>query len=72
MNIPDPSIYFGKTLRVYSLDGTVAEGWFRGYDYDFDDDGKEFLEFDVYTYDGFGYSFTEEEIDHIEVIGDAK
>lgn len=72
MNIPDPSIYVGKLIRVYSTDGTVVDGSFYGYDYDFDDDGNEFLEFDVDTYGGIGYSFTEDEIDRIEVIGDAK
>lgn len=72
MKIVDPSIYIGKVLRVFSPDGTITEGPFDGYDYDIDDDGNEYLEFDVNSYNGIGYSFTEEEIDRIEIIGDIK
>lgn len=72
MKIPDPSIYFGKRLKVYSPDGIITTGRFYGYDYDYDDDGKEFLEFDVKHEDGYGISFAEDEIDRIEVIGDVE
>lgn len=73
MKIPDPEIYVGKILRVYSPDGIITEGPFAGYDYDFDDDGNEFLEFDVDDAStGIGYSFTEDEIERIEVIGTTK
>ena len=68
VKIPDPEIYFGKKIRVYSVGGAVTVGELYGYDYDFDDDGNEFLEFDVDDENGIGYSFTEDEIERIEVI----
>ncbi len=72
MKIPDPEVYFGKKIRVYSVGGVVTVGELYGYDYDFDydfdDDGNEFLEFDVDDENGIGYSFTEDEIERIEVI----
>ncbi len=71
MKVPNPDMYFGKILRIYSGIGNVTEGPFMGYNYDYDDDGNEFLEFDMSTYSGIGYSFTEDEIERIEIIGDA-
>lgn len=68
VKIPDPEIYFGKKIRVYSVGGSVTVGELYGYDYDFDDDGKEYLEFDVDDENGIGYSFTEDKIERIEVI----
>lgn len=73
MKIPNPEIYVGKILRIYSPGGIITEGSFDGYDYDFDDDGNIFLEFDVDdSSTGIGYSFTEDEIERIEVIGNIK
>lgn len=68
MKIPDPDIYFGKRLRVHSSDGIVTVGGFRGYNYDYDDNGNEFVEFDVERDDGFLIGFTEGEIERIEII----
>lgn len=67
MKIPDPDIYFHKKIKVYS-EGTVTVGKLYGYDYDFDDNGNEFLEFDVENEDGLLIGFTEGEIDRIEVL----
>lgn len=67
MNIPDPEIYFGKKIKVYSGD-IVTVGKLYGYDYDFDDDGNEYLEFDVKNENGLYIGFTEDEIDKIEII----
>ena len=69
MKIEDPSIYFGKVLRVRSKRGNVTEGFFMGYNYDYDDEGNEFVEFDVETFGGIGYGFAEDEVEHIEVLG---
>lgn len=68
MNIPAPDIYFGKKIKVYSPDGTITVGELYGYDYDYDDDGKEFLEFDVEQENGILVEFTEDEIERIEII----
>ena len=43
MIINDPTIYFGKKIKVFSTSGRVTTGELYGYDYDFDDDGNEFL-----------------------------
>ncbi len=72
MNIPAPDIYFGKRLKVYSTDGGATVGDFFGFSYDYDDDDNEVLDFDVMREDGFLIGFTEDEVDRIEVIGDAK
>jgi len=72
MNIPAPDIYFGKKIKVYATDGDVTVGNFFGFSYDYDDDDNEVLDFDVMREDGFLIGFTEDEIDRIEVIGDAK
>ena len=61
MIINDPTIYFGKKIKVFSTSGRVMTGELYGYDYDFDDDGNEFLEFDVENEHG--------EIERIEIIG---
>ena len=68
MRIEDPTIYFGKKIRVIGTDESVTIGKLIGYDYDFDDAGKEFLEIDVDEDDGVGYSFTEDEIKSIEIL----
>lgn len=34
MKIPDPEIYFGKTLRILDADGGITEGDFPGFNYD--------------------------------------
>lgn len=44
-------------------------GELYGYDYDFDDDGNEFLEFDVENENGLLIGFTEDEINRIEIVG---
>lgn len=72
MNIPVPDIYFGKRIKVYSLEGDVTVGDFFGFSYDYDDDDNEILDFDVMREDGFLISFIEDEIERIEVIGDMK
>lgn len=71
MKIPDPDIYFHKKIKVYSGD-IVTVGELYGYDYDFDDDGNEYLEFDVENEDGLLIDFTEDEIDRIEVLNGRK
>lgn len=38
----------------------------------YDDDGNEFLEFDVENADGFLAGFTEDEVDRIEVVDEGK
>ena len=69
MIIKDPTIYFGKKIKVFSTSGRVTTGELYGYDYDFDDDGNEFLEFDVENEHGLLIGFTEDEIERIEIIG---
>lgn len=68
MKIPDPEIYFGKTLRILGADGGITEGDFLGFNYDYDDNGKMFLEFDVDSPSGIGISFTEDEIESIVIL----
>ncbi len=68
MNIPAPDIYFDKKIKITSPDGQVTTGDFFGFDYDYDDDGNEFLEFDVETDSGYIISFTEDEIESIEIL----
>ena len=46
----------------------MTVGELFGYDYDYDDDGNEFLEFDVENEQGFLIGFSENEIDRIEVL----
>lgn len=67
MKIPDPDIYFGKKIKVFSVNDIVTVGDFFGYNYDYDDDGNEFLEFDVEREDGFLIGFTEDEVERIEI-----
>ena len=69
VKIQDPSIYFGKKICVFPTDGQSMVCELYGFDYDFDDDGNEFLEFDVNDEDGIVYSFTEDEIERIEIVG---
>lgn len=68
MKIPDPEIYFGKTLRILDTDGAITEGDFLGFNYDYDDNGKMFLEFDVDSASGISISFTEDEIESIVIL----
>lgn len=68
MIIEDPEIYFGKKIKVFSPDGKITVGELYGYDYDFDDDGNEFLEFDVESENGLLIGFTEDEIERIEIV----
>ena len=67
MKINDPEIYFGKKIKVFS-GGIVTVGELFGYDYDYDDDGNEFLELDVENERGFLIGFVEGEIESIEVL----
>lgn len=69
MKISDPDIYFGKRIRVITTDGTIIVGKFDGYNYDYDDDGREYIEFDIWRdYDGAGVEFMEDEVESIEII----
>lgn len=68
MKILDPEIYFGKTLRILDADGGTTEDDFLGFNYDYDDNGKMFLEFDVDSASGIGISFTEDEIESIVIL----
>lgn len=68
MKIPNPSIYFKKRLRVISQKGIDTVGMFYGYNYDYDDDGREYTEFDIMTDDGALIGFSEEEVESIEII----
>lgn len=68
MKIPDPDIYFSKRIRVLSLDGDVTEGEFYGYNYDYDDGGNEFVEFDVKLDDGPLIGFSDDEAESIEIV----
>lgn len=68
MKIPDPDIYFGKKIKVNLIDAPAIIGKLYGYDYDFDDNDKEFLEFDVENENGLVASLIEEDIESIEVL----
>ena len=68
MIIENPEIYFGKKIKVFSTSGRVTVGTLYGYDYDFDDDGNEFLEFDVEDENGLLIGFAEDEVDRIEIV----
>lgn len=70
MKINAPDIYFNKKIKVVSPDGQELIGELYGYDYDFTDDGVEYLEFDVETENGMIVSYTEDEIESIEVLND--
>lgn len=63
-----PGSILWKKIRVYSVGGVVTIGEFYGYDYDFDDDGNEFLEFDVEDEYGKLTGFTKDEIERIDII----
>ena len=69
MKIDNPEIYFGKRIKVFS-DGIVTIGELFGYDYDYDDNGNEFLELDVENEQGLLIGFAENEIEKIEVLDD--
>lgn len=68
MKINEPEIYFGKKIKVLSTSGRETVGELFGYDYDYDDDGNEFLELDVENERGFLIGFVEGEIESIEVL----
>lgn len=68
MKIKNPEGYFYKKIKVISPDGQELVGELYGYNYDYLDDGTEFLEFDVETQNGQIISYTEDEIEHIEVL----
>ncbi len=72
MNIPAPEAYFGKKINVFTAKGNVIFGELYGYDYDYNDDGNEFLEFDVEQNDGTIISMTEDEIERIEILENIK
>lgn len=68
MKIDNPDVYFGKKIKVVSYRGVTNIGELYGYNYDFDDNENEFLEFDVEVGNGRIVSYTENEIESIEVI----
>ena len=68
MQISAPEEYFGKKIRVTSTKGIVRIGELFGFDYDYDNDGNEFLEFDVEIENGFTISYTEGEIERIDIL----
>lgn len=68
MKIEEPEIYFGKKIKVTSTNGRTHVGEFYGYDYDYDDAGNEFLEFDIETQDGTLIGYTEDEVESVEVL----
>lgn len=70
MRIDAPEIYFGKKIKITSVDGHVTIGELYGFDYDVDDDDNDFLEFDVETKYGLVVTFTEDEIESIEVLNE--
>lgn len=72
MKILDPDIYYGKKIKVFSIRGVTTVGSFFGYNYDYDDDGNEFVEFDVERNDGILFGFTEGEVERIEILGEAR
>lgn len=72
MRLLDPDIYFGKIVRVYSVDGDITEGTFGGYGFDYDDSGNEYTEFDIETDRGLTIGFEDHEVDRIEIIGEIK
>lgn len=55
-------------MRILDADGGITEGDFLGFNYDYDDNGKMFLEFDVDSASGIGISFTEDEIESIVIL----
>ena len=64
--------FFGKTLVVYTKDGCTV-GKFYGYNYDYDDNGEEFVEFDLLPLGDsksadYGFGFDEREVLKIEVL----
>lgn len=58
-----------RKLKFFPPSGRMTIGELYGYDYDFDDDGNEFLEFDVENENGLLIGFTEDEIERIDIIG---
>lgn len=68
MKIPDPEFYFGKKIKITSPDGHVLIGELYGFDYDIDDNDVEYLEFDVEAENGLIASYTEDEIESLEIL----
>jgi hypothetical protein len=69
MKIDDPDVYQGKLVKVYSTDGGITVGDFLGYNYDYDDEGNELVEFDVdETKTGYCIGFSENEVERMEII----
>ena len=66
-----PEDYYGKKLRVHIEDGTVIEGRLYGYNYDYDDDGTEFMELDFrIPSSNLLREYRDDEIERIEIIED--
>ncbi len=65
-----PEDYYGKKLKVYLDDGTVIVGRLYGYNYDYDDDGTEFMEVDFKVLSSnILTGCRDDEIEKIEIIG---
>lgn len=69
MKIQDPEKYFSKKIKVNVFGVSPVIGELYGYDYVFDDEDNEYLEFDVENEDGLIISLAESEIESIEVLG---
>lgn len=74
MRIDNPDQYRGKVIRVYFLDGHASvDGEYDGFTTEYDDpDGRANISVDLIEESGWGYDLYEDEIERIEVIGDAK
>lgn len=59
---------FDKRVKVHTNDGANTEGVFYGYNYDYDDDGKEIVEFDLLLDNGLMCGFSDFEVDYLEII----
>ena len=55
-------------MRILDTDGGITEGDILGFNFDYDDNGKMFLEFDVDSASGIGISFAEDEIESIVIL----
>lgn len=74
MRIDNPDQYQGKIIKVYFLDGHAPiKGEYDGFTPEYDDsDGRASIGVDPIGETGWGYDLYEDEIDHIEVIGDVE